>query len=152
MGVEDATFIQAVADFLAVMLGVFFVGVFIAGYILGPKIVPPLKINDTDVDDDDLFAIATGNEEYLAAHCTVKPLPKKKKKKKKKKAIDEKPSPAPKPKVDTSAYDKLYEDCVATLVGLGYKKAEAKKETLRFLQSNPNTKTVEDFITGVFQR
>ena len=45
----------------------------------------------------------------------------------------------------------LINDCVAALVGLGHKKSEARSKANKYFVKNPNTKTVDEFITGVFQ-
>ena len=45
----------------------------------------------------------------------------------------------------------LVDDCVAALVGLGHKKSEARSKANKYFVKNPDTKTVDEFITGVFQ-
>ena len=45
----------------------------------------------------------------------------------------------------------LINDCVAALVGLGHKKSEARSKVNKYFVKNPDTKTVDEFITGVFQ-
>lgn len=45
----------------------------------------------------------------------------------------------------------LVNDCVAALVGLGHKKSEARSKANKYFVKNPDTKTVDEFITGVFQ-
>lgn len=45
----------------------------------------------------------------------------------------------------------LINDCVEALVGLGHKKSEARSKANKYFVNNPNTKTVDEFITGVFQ-
>ena len=141
MGVEDGFMMGAIAHFLATIIGVMAAVCSMIGYILGPSKVPPLRFNEPDIDDSDLFAIATGNEEYLAAHCTLKPLPSLPKNKKKKK----KSKP---PKIDNP----LIKDCIETLVGLGEKKSIARATVNKYFLNNPKTKTVDEFIAGVFKR
>ena len=46
----------------------------------------------------------------------------------------------------------LINDCVAALVGLGHKKSEARSKANKYFVKNPNTKTVDEFISGVFQK
>lgn len=131
-GVEDGFMMEAIAHFLATIIGVMAAASCMIGYILGPSKVPPLDFNEPNVDDDDVFAIATGNEEYLAAHCTLKTLP-----------------PLPKmKKVDNP----LIKDCVDTLVGLGEKRSVARATVNKYFTNNPNTRSVDEFISGVFKR
>jgi hypothetical protein len=163
---------------LAIIIGTIGAICFLGGYMNHDKI-KPLSFgsddDDWDVDEQDMYAIATGDEEYLAAHCTLydkhtfkdsievqkqeieqekleiqklrNKLAKQKLKQqmkdlknKKSKAKDTKPNP----------YDAIYEECVSVLVGLGHKKAEAKQMAANFFQANPDTKTVDEFIAGVF--
>lgn len=132
MGVEDGFMMEAIAHFLATVIGIAAGVACMIGYILGPSKVPPLNFNEPEIDDDDMFAIATGNEEYLAAHCTLKPLP-----------------PLPNTK---KADNPLIKDCVDTLVGLGEKRSVARATVNKYFTSNPNTESVEEFISGVFQK
>jgi hypothetical protein len=46
----------------------------------------------------------------------------------------------------------LINDCVAALVALGEKKLSAKSIAESYLLKNPNIKTVEEFIQGVFKK
>tara|TARA_Y100000004_G_scaffold143319_1_gene163039 strand:+ start:170 stop:523 length:354 start_codon:yes stop_codon:yes gene_type:complete len=110
---------------------------FYRGYA-NPDKFEPLSFGwgDEDVDEDDMYAIATGDEEYLAAHCTLKQ-PKSKKKKKK-----------PKPKTNQS----LIQDCIDILIALGEKKSIARATVNKYFANNPKTKTVDEFIKGVFQK
>lgn len=140
MGVEYADVIQSMAGFLAMVIGWFWASCFIKGMIT--EGVPPLDFSEGigEVDDQDLFAVATGNEEYLAAHATVTPI--KTKKKKEPKKTSEK----------SEKLEKLLEDCVGCLVALGEKKTSARKIVKDFFTKNPNTKTVDEFINGVFKK
>lgn len=46
----------------------------------------------------------------------------------------------------------LVNDCVDALVALGEKKSSAKKLTETYFAKNPNVKTIEEFIQGVFKK
>lgn len=64
----------------------------------------------------------------------------------------EKPKPKPKPKKEEPKQDALIQDCILALEGLGEKRSAARSTVNRYFNSNPNTKTVDEFIGGVFQR
>lgn len=46
----------------------------------------------------------------------------------------------------------LIQDCIDTLIGLGEKKSVARSTVNKYFVNNPNTKTVDEFIAGVFKR
>ena len=46
----------------------------------------------------------------------------------------------------------LIEECTSTLVGLGVRRSVAKKDVINFLNDNPEVKTVEGFVKGVFKK
>tara|TARA_Y100000004_G_scaffold90200_2_gene101160 strand:+ start:30 stop:464 length:435 start_codon:yes stop_codon:yes gene_type:complete len=144
MGFDNAEILFLLVEIMFVPVAFFFAfvwcGMFAVGYLFADKVKPvsfKSNLNIGEVDDQDLFAVATGNEEYLAAHCTLKPLPPLPKKKKSKP-----------PKIDNP----LIKDCVETLVGLGEKKSIARATVNKYFVDNPNTKTVDQFIQGVFKR
>lgn len=58
-----------------------------------------------------------------------------------------KPKPKPKPKENT-----LIQDCISALEGLGEKKSVARATVNKYFTSNPDTKSVDEFIAGVFKR
>ena len=90
------------------------------------------------------------------------PKKKKKKKKKSKKAkLKSKAQPKPKPKpkakpkpepVKPTVDDALMRDCCSALVSLGTSRSESKRAAKEFLLSNPDIKTVEQFIEGIFKK
>ncbi len=43
-------------------------------------------------------------------------------------------------------------ECVGCLTGLGEKKTNAKKIVKDFFRNNPDVKTVDEFINGVFKK
>lgn len=147
---------------IAVFMGIcFFIG-FIAGEEGG---VEPLRLSDGGVDDQDLFAIATGNEEYLAAHCTLDPkvriqnekleIQRLKNKyarmKVEQQIADLQNKPAKKKGgISGTQTNPLIAECVEALVSLGEKKSTARSKVNKYFMSNPNTNTVEEFISGAF--
>lgn len=54
----------------------------------------------------------------------------------------------PKDQVDVNP---IVKDCIDALVSMGEKKSVARATVNKYFASNPNTKTVEEFITGVFK-
>lgn len=46
----------------------------------------------------------------------------------------------------------IFNDCVDALIALGEKKSSAKKIAESYFINNPNVKTVDDFIRGVFKK
>ena len=147
---------------IAVFMGIcFFIGL-IAGEEGG---VEPLRLSDKvgSVDNQDLFAVATGNEEYLAAHCTLDSAEELRREKeelqrmrnkvarmKLQKQMDQlQQSSQAKPKTQANP---LIEECVEAMVVMGEKKSSAKVVVNNYFASNPNTKTVEEFISGVFKK
>jgi hypothetical protein len=64
-----------------------------------------------------------------------------------KKQLDELKAETTEPAVDT----KLINDCIEALVALGDKKSVARSKANRYFVNNPETKTVDEFISGVFK-
>lgn len=148
---------------IAVFMGIcFFIGL-IAGEEGG---VVPLRLLDKagSVDDQDLFAIATGNEEYLAAHCTLDPkvqiqnekleIQRLRNKYARIKVEQQIADLENKKRNDTAGTqtNPLIAECVNALMGLGENKSKARAEVNKYFANNPNTKTIDEFIAGVFQR
>jgi len=61
-----------------------------------------------------------------------------------------KPKPQPKPKPPQVKDHPLYEDCVDSLVSLGYNKTEARKVTKSIL--SPSIISINEFLAEVFKR
>lgn len=148
---------------IAVFMGIcFFIGL-IAGEEGG---VVPLTLLDKagSVDDQDLFAIATGNEEYLAAHCTLDPkvqiqnekleIQRLRNKYARIKVEQQIADLENKKRNDTAGTqtNPLIAECVNALVGLGENESKARAKVNKYFANNPNTKTIDEFIAGVFQR
>lgn len=54
---------------------------------------------------------------------------------------------------ETNSIDeKLFNDCVKALMALGENKKSAKKVTFDYFTKNPNIKTVEEFVLGVYKK
>lgn len=113
-------------------------------------------------DDEDIYAILTGDQDYLAAHVTLKeePLPKPrprqvvrthtaKPKVVKPKVVKPK---VVKPKVVKPSGTQFGADCSIALTNLGYKKSDANRLVNEMLTNNPNIKDVQTFITEAFKK
>jgi hypothetical protein len=167
------------AEILGYICLAFFTVCFIYGFIVGEEGgVEPLRLSDdksTPLSDQDLYAIATGDEEYLAAHCTLDPkveiqnekfeIQRLKNKLARMKVEQEilsfytkSAQPAkttkdePKPKPAKKKVSPLIQDCVNALVSLGEKERTARHTVLEYFEENPLTNTVDEFIAGVFKK
>jgi len=137
-----------------VFLAVFWATCFIHGLI--NEKIEPLQFSDK-------FDI--GYIESDEPVVTKQPKAKKKKKKSKKTKPKSKTKPKPKPKtkpkpkvkpkpepVKPTVDDALMRDCCSALVSLGTSRTESKRAAKEFLLSNPDIKTVEQFIEGIFKK
>ena len=107
-------------------------------------------------DDEDIYAILTGDQDYLAAHVTLKeePLPKPKPRPKPRQTV-RKQTARPKvvkPKVVKPSGTQFGADCSIALTNLGYKKSDANRLVNEMLTNNPNIKDVQTFITEAFKK
>tara|TARA_Y100001938_G_C8099234_1_gene440349 strand:- start:4435 stop:4839 length:405 start_codon:yes stop_codon:yes gene_type:complete len=134
MGVENPEIVQILASFFATLLGVFWSACFIQGLIR--EGVPNLN-QEVEVDDQDLFAAATGDEEYLMAHFVLKE--------------DDKPEVKTPVKKVKPHKTKDGQEAVSGLVSLGYKRAEANRLVDDILTCNP-TLTPEQVVLEVLQK
>ena len=174
---EDITTI--IGNCLGVALGIFCAICFLTGYILGPERVPPLTtngVNSTRISNQSLYAIASGDEEYLAAHCTLNAtsandleqeklhIQRLKNKitiarlKRELQDLEERTSASVKvdkkqnPIKNKGELDNLAKECTLAMMSLGYKEKQAEKIVKDYLINNPKTKTPEEFIKGVFKK
>lgn len=147
MGVDEPQMVQTIVSLIGSGLGVFFFLCFFAG-LVDERIKPLGTSKDIgEVDDQDLFAIATGNEEYLTAHATftpIKPTAVKKERKPRTQKVA--------PKAKSGPDSKLLEDCAGALSSLGEKKGKARRAATQCLTTNPHITTVEDFLREVLKR
>ena len=162
-GVSDLQAYQWIAELLAFGIATFCGICFMIGFIAGPEKVKPVGSNlKTNINDQDLFAVATGDEEYLAAHCTVgtkQQIQREKlqlqmmRNKIAKLKLEKQLSKLTESNTVAKTIDSaLVNDCINSLVALGEKKTDAKKQVEKYFSTNPNTKTVDEFISGVFQK
>jgi hypothetical protein len=134
MGVENPEIVQILATFFATLLGIFWSACFIQGLIR--EGVPNLN-QEVEIDDQDLFAAATGDEEYLMAHFVLKE--------------DDKPEVKTPVKKVKPHKTKDGQEAVSGLVSLGYKRVEANRLVDDILTCNP-TLTPEQIVLEVLQK
>ena len=134
MGVENPEIVQILASFFATLLGVFWSACFIQGIIR--EGVPKLN-QEVKIDDQDLFAVATGDEEYLMAHLVLKE--------------DDKPEVKTPVKQVKPHKTKDGQEAASGLVSLGYKRAQANRLVDDILTYNP-TLTPEQVVLEVLQK
>ena len=151
MGFENAELVFSIANVIAFGLSCFFAMMFIGGYLLGPDHVPPLKIDDKFdlgyIRDDKPSTLETSsNTQYYATLESVEIKQKKKKKKNKKK------KPVQKPAISPAPPKPIVNECIEAMIALGEKKSQARATVNKYFVSNPKTKTVDEFISGVFKK
>lgn len=134
MGVENPEIVQILATFFATLLGIFWSACFIQGLIR--EGVPNLN-QEVEIDDQDLFAAATGDEEYLMAHFVLKE--------------DDKPEVKTPVKKVKPHKTKDGQEAVSGLVSLGFKRVEANRLVDDILTCNP-TLTPEQIVLEVLQK
>ena len=136
------------SDFLANLISTAFILVFLGGLLYGYiNKCEPVKFGILEdlkkgkiplgyIDDDS--ELVDYNDHPIVA--TVEIVKKKKKKKKKREK-------------EIGQHDETFtRECVSVLVGLGVKGAVAKRNVNDFLDKNPEVKTVEEFIEGIFKK
>lgn len=164
MGFENGFLMTFIGNCIATIMMIWLIGVFVKGFT-GMEEYEPISIDPDKVDDQDVYAIATGNEEYLAAHCILDPKVeiqnekleiqrlrnKYARMKVEQQIADLQNKPTKKKGVSGTQTNPLITECINALVGLGEKKSNARATVNKYFASNPNTKTVDEFISGVFK-
>ena len=143
------------------VLTIFFATVFTVAWIMGSLGVGETSQSNSRAsllshyeDDEDIYAVLTGDEEYLAAHVTLKEKPAYRP------APEPKPTPKPTPKPAKAKVEKpvnpskteFGSQCATALASLGCKKSEANRTVDDILSRNPDIKDVERFITEAFKK
>tara|TARA_B100002019_G_scaffold57223_1_gene49129 strand:+ start:1705 stop:2127 length:423 start_codon:yes stop_codon:yes gene_type:complete len=133
---------------------------FYRGYAQPDKFEPLDLGFKEKVTDQDMYAIATGDEEYLAAHCTLSPLDEieqekidiqKLKNKVARMKLEQELAKLQATNEEPAKVNPLITECIDALVSLGEKKSVARAKVNKFFVDNPNVNTVDQFITGVFK-
>jgi len=157
---ESLSAIQLVSTCTAILIMSVAPLLFYRGYAMPDKFEPlDLGLSDK-VTDQDMYAIATGDEEYLAAHCTLSPLDEieqekidiqRLKNKVERMKLEQQLAKLQGVKEEPAKANPLIAECIDALVALGEKKSVARAKVNKFFVDNPNTKSVDEFITGVFK-
>lgn len=140
--------IEILTNIVLLFIAVLFMFSVLVGYLEGPQ--QKTEVNSkSDLleyfqDDEDIYAILTGDMDYLAAHCTLKeePLPSPKQQTKPKQTKSKQTKPCT---TDVGA------EAVSGLVSLGYKKSEANQLVNDILSNNPNM-TSDEVVMEVFNK
>ena len=161
-GIENAWLL---ADILMFLFGFIFLISLFAG-LLGeqePSTSEVSSLLDHFQDEQDVFAVLTGDEEYLAAHCTLKeePLPVKtntRTRVPRSSGQDPnsgsprvKPKQKAKPKQAKPHTTDVGKEAAMGLVSLGYKKSDANRLVDDILTNNPNM-TSDQVVMEVFNK
>ena len=134
--------IEILTNIVLLFIAALFMFSVLVGYLEGPQ--QKTEVNSkSDLleyfqDDEDIYAILTGDMDYLAAHCTLK----------------EEPLPSPKqtkPKQTKPCTTEVGMEAVSGLVSLGYKKSEANQLVNDILSNNPNM-TSDEVVMEVFNK
>jgi len=144
-------------DILTQVLTIFFATVFTVAWLIGATSKEEnhrSSLTSYLPDEEDSYAILSGDEEYLAAHVTLKeePLPQPKvrisnRAMSSRLVLREEPKPKP---IRPSKTD-FGSQCSSALAGLGCKKSEANKAVDEILSNNPNINDEETFIQEAFK-
>ena len=149
-----------VVDYLSVVIALA-IGAFIAVCVLwgaiNPDSVKQLKIPDKFeigyIEDNNPLAETS---QLVQEYDELKDLERQVKIKKLKKQLKEMDEPKtktrPKKAETKQQVNPLITECVQTLVGMGEKQSVARSTVNKYFVNNPNTKSVEDFISGVFKK
>ena len=160
----DPVSAQMIANAFLVFLGAVFAFSVLIGYCEGetPKERSYRTLLES-IDDQDLYAALTGDEEYLAAHFTLKeePLPVKTNTGTRVTPPSEqdsnlirsrvKPKQQAKPKQVKPCTTDVGREAAMGLVSLGYKKSDANRLVNDILTNNPNM-TSDQVIIQVFNK
>jgi len=132
MGYDTATWLQGS---FGVAITLFMVFCFLHGFY-NPEKYSTVKIPER-IDTGISFTGTDHSDELQALRAEIAQLKQRKQ------------QPKPKPKEEDNS---LINDCIATLIGLGEKKSVARATVNKYFVNNPETKTVDEFIAGVFKR
>jgi len=154
-GIETS---HLLANILMVIFGfVFLFGIFTGLFGCEEEVdeTSPLE----HIDEEDIFAVLTGDEQYLAAHCTLKeeplPTPKTSTRTRVMRSSEQDSgsnSPRVKPKQQAKpCTTDVGREAAMGLVSLGYKKSDANRLVNDMLTQNPNM-TSEEVVIEVFQK
>lgn len=162
--------IEVITNIVLIFLAFLFMVSVLHGYLEGniepnPSLQERVSEYFSEIEDEDIYAIVTGDEEYLAAHCTLKeePLPvtktrlnlpleqdsnSKHRRAKTKRKVN---SEQAKPKQVKPCTTDVGREAAMGLVSLGYKKSDANRLVNDILTNNPNM-TSDQIVMEVFNK
>lgn len=159
-GVETLNALQWIAELLAMGLGIFFAICFVAGLMAGPDKIQPASVIPEQIEIGYISEpkttrpptrstkpAAVAVDDIKMEADKIKRLRNKVQRLKLEKQLRELEEPEP---ILSSSSKILMSDCVSSLVALGEKPADAKKIVKSYLSSHPDTRSVDEFITGVY--
>ena len=159
--------IEVLTNTILIFMAVLFMFSVLVGYVEGPQ--QKTEVNSkSDLleyfqDDEDIYAILTGDMDYLAAHCTLKEEPLPVKTKTRTRVIPSsgqdpdsnrtrvKPKQKAKPKQVKPHTTDTGKEAAMGLVSLGYKKSDANRLVDDILTNNPNM-TSDQVVMEVFNK
>ena len=143
---------------LTQVLTIFFATVFTVAFLIGATSKESSSPASYLEDEQDTYAILSGDEEYLAAHVTLKeePLPQPKvrisnRALSSRLPLREEPTPKPTPKPIRPCRTEFGSRCSSALASLGCNKTEANRVVDEILSNNPNINDIETFIHEAFK-
>ena len=156
-----------VVDYLSIVIALA-IGAFIAVCVLwgaiNPESVEPFKIPDKFElgyieDNNPLAETYQLAEEYeydelkdLERQVKIKKLKQQLKEMDEPKAQTKPKKTKPKKTKPTQQVNPIIKDCIDAMIAMGEKKSVARSTVNKYFVNNPNTKSVEDFISGVFKK
>jgi len=148
--------INILTNIILIFLGVLFMLSTLVGYLEGPqsasKVQSKSDLLEYFKDDEDVYAVLTGDMDYLAAHCTLKEEPLHRPRPSKTKPQPAvKPQQAVKPKRVKPCTTKVGREAATGLASLGYKKSEANLLVNDILTTNPDM-TSEQVVMEVINK
>ncbi len=151
-----------VVDYLSIVIALA-IGAFIAVCVLwgaiNPESVEPFKIPDKFElgyieDNNPVAQTCQLAEEY--EYDELKDLERQVKIKKLKQQLKEMDEPKaqtkPKKTKPTQQVNPIITDCIDAMIAMGEKKSVARAKVNKYFIDNPDTNSVEDFLSGVFKR
>ena len=151
----DPVIIDFITMFSAMVIALFLFFCFLYGYV-NPDKVEPLKFSDKF----ELGYIEDKNPQTQTSlqeveYDELEDLQRQVKIRKLKQQLKEMDSPKPqrvRKKPEHKETNSIVIDCIDAMIAMGEKKSVARATVNKYFVNNPNTKSVEDFLAGVFKK
>lgn len=157
-GVGDLEAYQFIAQVIGAGVGIFFAVCFILGIMAGPDKIKPSTIIPEQIelgyisDSKPKKSVSSLQE---VEYDELKDLQRQVKIRKLKQQLKEMDSPKPqraRKKPEHKETNSIVIDCIDAMIAMGEKKSVARATVNKYFVNNPNTKSVEDFLAGVFKK